>query len=78
MPADVLLLLDASESMALNDDGVSRWSQAVDLMHKTIADDELISREPEPIPIWCRLQAVEKLPWSKDYSATTDSAATRT
>jgi hypothetical protein len=75
LPADVFLLLDASESMALDDDGVSRWSQAVDLMRKAISDDESITANLSLFEFGRRLQAVEKLPWTNDLTAAIETAA---
>jgi uncharacterized membrane protein len=75
VPADVFLLLDSSESMALDDDGVSRWSQAIDLMRKAIAtDDAPITANLSLFQFGRRLHAIEKLPWSDDYATATNSA----
>jgi uncharacterized membrane protein len=37
-PADVFLVLDASQSMALADEGATRWDQAIDMIRRSMGD----------------------------------------
>ncbi|MEX2137876.1 MAG: glutamine amidotransferase [Pirellulales bacterium] len=37
-PADVFLVLDASQSMALSDQGATRWDQAIDMIRRSLRD----------------------------------------
>lgn len=60
VPSDVLVLADASASMSLDDAGASRWSQAVELMRGTIADDQRVQANVRFFKFGRELQSLER------------------
>jgi hypothetical protein len=60
VPADVLVLADASASMALDDAGAPRWEQAVALMRSALPDDEQVQANVRFFKFGRQLQALPR------------------